>query len=945
MKKNRKAGYLFLSLYLMLIMNFPVYASEVKKEDSKNETVSENRLMITDKREFIEFAENCRLDKFSEDLIVSLEADIDLTGNQFDGIPIFCGMFEGNHHTISGLNIVEDGSAKGLFRYVTEEAVVQNLSVKGKVIPQGSRSYIGGLAGNNAGTILNCSFSGEVEGKDYVGGLTGVNEVSGTIENCNTEGKVQGTHFVGGIAGKNYGVIRDCSNLANVNTEVHKNNLEVSDITMETLTGSEASYTVTDVGGIAGNSSGVIKGCHNQGIIGYQHIGYNIGGIAGSQVGYIYDCENQGQVLGRKEVGGIAGQMEPVANLEFSADTLQILEGQLGAAAGRIKQSSDRMIAQADSSAADLSGRIDKLQADMNNSEEAVTQLLKDVEGSIKDNTEKYKERYLKQEDNENKEAEDKETEEKEKNDLNLLGFGLEEEWYQRLKEWEDISLPDADNILAARSSLNKSMSSLEDTLNSITASGQETANAMTKEMQGIVSQAKSITNTVANASDNIGIHLTDVSDTDTEDNLIGKIENCRNRGAVQADLNVGGILGVVALENDLDPEGELEITGDISLNLEGELRAVILNCENDARVTVRNQNCGGIVGWLSMGLVKDCMNTGFLNAANADYIGGIVGRSTGYIRNNHVKCEILGKTYVGGIAGSGVVVTDCRSMVKLNDVSEKAGNILGALEENYRKEETPISNNFYLYIKDDFGGIDGISYAELAQSLERNQFLDLENLPEEFWKVKVSFIQENHSVEQVVINQGGSLALKDIPEVDLKEGYMGSWADLEKTDIGEILFDLSFEAAYKPIKGTISSKTKGKNDKPVLLLQGNFYETQEVALIEAEQPPETANAQNIIDVFGFTLKEKEYATEARYLIPEERKGEQLSVFVRNSEVEWHETECSVDGSYLIFSLKNGENRIAIVENKSAPVSIWAAAAAAVAVVFGAAVILERKHK
>ena len=940
MKKKFRLKYIFLSLYLLFSMGISVCAAEVKDNDTEDKAAGENRLVISNKREFLEFAENCRLDKFSEQLIVSLETDIDLTGNKFDGVPIFCGMFEGNHHTISGLNIVGDGSAKGLFRYVTEEAVVQNLSVKGKVAPQGSRSYIGGLAGNNAGTILNCSFSGEVKGKDYIGGLAGVNEVGGTIENCKTEGKIQGTHFVGGIAGKNYGVIRDCSNLADINTEVQKNNLEVSDITMGTLTGSEAAYTVTDVGGIAGKSSGVIKGCHNQGTIGHQHVGYNIGGIAGSQVGYVDDCENQGQVLGRKEVGGIVGQMEPVANLEFSADTLQILEGQLGAAAGKIRQSSDRLIAQADSSAADLNSRIDKLQADMDNSEDAVTQLLKDVEGTIKENTEKIKERNLKKED-----SEEKETEDKEKSSTNPWGFDVEEEWYQRLQEWEDISLPDADNILAAQSSLNESMSSLEDTLNSITAGGQETMNTMTKEMQGIVNQAKSITSTVANASDNIGVHLTDVSDTDAEDDLIGKIENCRNTGVVQADLNGGGILGVVALENDLDPEGELEITGDISLNLEGELRAVILNCENGAKVTVRNQNGGGIVGWLSMGLVKNCMNTGFLDAENADHIGGIVGRSTGYIRNNHVKCEVSGKTCVGGIAGSGAVVTDCRSMVKLNDGSEKIGNILGTLEENYREEEEPIANNYYLYIEEDFGGIDGISYSELAQSLERNQFLDLENLPEEFWKVKVNFVQEDHSVEQVVINQGGSLTLKDIPEVNFKEGYMGSWEGLKETDIGEILFDMSFEAVYTPVKGTISSKTNGKNGKPVLLLQGDFNATEEVALTETQQRPEISKGQNMVDVFGFHLQEKENVTEARYLIPEGMKGEHLSVFVRNSEIEWHEIECSVDGSYLIFPLKNGENQIAIIENKSVSVSIWIAVVAAVVAVFGAAVILERKHK
>ena len=920
-KKNLKLKSVFLCLCLMLFMNFPVYAAEVKSNKTEEETVIESRLTISNKREFLEFAGNCRLDKFSNNLIVSLEADIDLTGNEFDGVPIFCGMFEGNHHTISGLNITGDGSAKGLFRYLTEDAVVQNLSVKGKVAPQGSRSYIGSVAGSNAGIIMNCSFSGEIKGKDNVGGLVGVNEVTGTIENCQTEGTIQGTHFVGGIAGDNYGVIRDCINLADVNTEVQKNNLEVADITIETLTNSEASYTVTDVGGIAGNSSGVIRGCDNQGTIGYQHIGYNIGGIAGSQVGYVYDCENQGQVLGRKEVGGIVGQMEPVANLEFSADTLQILEGQLSSTAGKIKQSSDRLQTQINDSSVDLNSQIDKLQSDLNHSGDAVTQLLKDIETAS----------------NKNKKNKEKEEEDsKSRSELDV--------WYERLTEWEDLSLPDADNLLAARSSLNQSMSSMSDTLSSITASGQNTMDTLTEEMQGIVNQAKNITSTVAHASDNIGIHITDVSDVDTEDNLIGKIEGCKNMGAVQADLNGGGILGVVSLENDLDPEGELEINGEVSMNLEGELRAVILNCENGAKVTIRNQNGGGIVGWLSLGLIKNCMNTGSLDAASADYVGGIVGRSTGYVRNNSAKCEISGKTYVGGIAGSGCTVTECRSMVQLNSGSERIGNILGELEESYREEENPIKDNFYLYIEEDFGGIDGISYSGLAESLERDKFLNLENMPEEFWKVKVTFVQEDNSQSHVLINQGGALALEDIPAVTEKEGYLGSWEGLEEADTDAILFDISFEALYTPVKGTIPSKTTGRNAKPLLLLQGTFNITEEVALLETDSQPEEFEGRTILDIFGFLLQEKETATGARFLIPEDVKGENLSVYVRSPEVDWHETECSVDGSYLTFSLKNGENQIAIMENQATP-SIWIGVAVIVLVIFVVAIILERKHK
>ena len=926
MKMQSRLSYLLLSFCLIMTMGIEVQAKDAKKDKNKDnktkqEEMIENRLVIDSKKEFLEFAENCRLDRFSEDLIVSLEADIDLTGNKFDGIPIFGGMFEGNHHTISGLHITGDGSVKGLFRYLTEDAVVQNLSVKGSIEPHGSRSYVGSIAGNNAGTILNCNFTGEISGKDYIGGLVGINEVNGVIENCKAAGTIQGIHFVGGIAGENYGVIRDCSNETDVNTQVQKNNLEVSEITMKSLTSSEAAYTVTDIGGIAGSSSGVIKNCNNYGTIGYQHVGYNVGGIAGSQVGYVFECTNQGQVLGRKEVGGIVGQMEPVANLEFNADTLQILEGQLSSTAGRIKRSSDRMTAQMNQNSTDLQGQIDKLQLDLNNSGVAVEQLVKDLENTK----------------NKKKEKEEK----KEEQSGNKSEWEI---WYNRLSQWEDMSIPDTDSLLAARSSLNQSMTSMNNTLNSISASSQESFNTLSEEVQGIMNQAKSITSTVAHASDNIGIDIQDVSDADTEDNLIGKIEKCQNFGSVQADLNGGGILGVVALENDLDPEGELEIKGEVSMNLEGELRAVIIDCENSAKVIVRNQNGGGIVGWLSMGLVRNCFNTGSLEADGADYVGGIVGRSGGYIRNCNSKCEVFGKTYMGGIAGSASTVSDCRSMTQLFSGTERIGNVLGAVEDSYREEENPIQNNFYLYIEEDFGGIDGISYADMAEPLQRDEFLNLENLPEEFWKVTITFIQEDNTRQQVEINQSSALALSDIPKVKEKEGYLGSWKGLEDADLSEILFDMSFEAVYTPIKGTISSKVKDKNEKPILLLQGSFNTTEEVALVEVADSPVEKEEQKLIKAFGFVLQKDEMATEARFMIPEDVKGEDILVFVKSEETDWRITESVVEGSYVKFALKNGENQIAIMECKKAPF-LWYGVAAIVAVIFVIAVVVERKLK
>ena len=41
----------------------------------------------------------------------------------------------------------------------------------------------------------------------------------------------------------------------------------------------------------------------------------------------------------------------------------------------------------------------------------------------------------------------------------------------------------------------------------------------------------------------------TDMSDTDIHSGTDGKIEGCTNMGKIEADINVGGIAGAMALE------------------------------------------------------------------------------------------------------------------------------------------------------------------------------------------------------------------------------------------------------------------------------------------------------------------------------------------------------------------------------------------------------------
>ena len=270
-----------------------------------------------------ELSKNCTLDSWSQGKTVYLEADIDLTGADFAPIPTFGGTFEGQGHTISGLSLTGSGNVRGLFRYIQPSGAVRDLSVEGWIDPTDRKNTLGGIAGSNQGLLSNCSFHGTVRGADYIGGLVGTNESTGQIINCTFSGAVTGEHYVGGIAGQNGGSIIRCANSGSINTTEVDAELNLDNLNQEQLNAAENVPVCTDIGGITGFSSGILQSCVNTGAVGYAHVGYNIGGIAGRQSGYLNGCTNSGTILGRKDVGGIAGQLVPEVRLLYN-------EGQLG---------------------------------------------------------------------------------------------------------------------------------------------------------------------------------------------------------------------------------------------------------------------------------------------------------------------------------------------------------------------------------------------------------------------------------------------------------------------------------------------------------------------------------------------------------------------------------------------------------------------------------------
>ena len=243
--------------------------------------------------------------------------DIDANGQNII-IYTFAGTFDGDNHTISGLNISNTNSNNtGLFKLLKETGVIKNLTVSGFV--NGTNNRTGGIVGNNEGTIENCINNAQITGTQEVGGIAGYSKKA--ITNCINNGSVTGTEiYVGGIVGwiDSASTLKKCINYGNVGGTgttgvggiVGCAKSLVSDCTnYGTITGNE------NIGGIVGetseNSNGV-KNCTNHGSITGTS---NVGGIVGYNLykenASISSCSNLGQVSGTSTaVGGLVGQMQ-----------------------------------------------------------------------------------------------------------------------------------------------------------------------------------------------------------------------------------------------------------------------------------------------------------------------------------------------------------------------------------------------------------------------------------------------------------------------------------------------------------------------------------------------------------------------------------------------------------------------------------------------------------
>lgn len=235
----------------------------------------------------------------TQNLNCTLTADIDLTGTEWTPIPKFAGTFDGNGKTITGLTINQSTTDNvGLFASITEGGTVKNLTLDDVNITASS-SNVGAIAGENRGTIENCSVSGSVTGSSdnsCVGGIAGWHR-EGTITDCHSSATVEGKAYVGGIAGQSSAIVGTTTITACYSTG--------------SVTATTNSNYYSYAGGVVGlNSNGtVLTACYATGDV--KGDGDCVGGVVGDNVvGTVTACYHAtGDVTSvSSSTGGVAGR-------------------------------------------------------------------------------------------------------------------------------------------------------------------------------------------------------------------------------------------------------------------------------------------------------------------------------------------------------------------------------------------------------------------------------------------------------------------------------------------------------------------------------------------------------------------------------------------------------------------------------------------------------------
>lgn len=827
------------------------------------------RIQIGSLEDWNTFAEHCKLDTDSSRLYVEMTEDISAEGGQLQAIPFFNGIFDGKGYAIEGLSCQNKTEPLGLFCVLGRQALVRDVHLFGNVQPAEECDMLGALAGENRGTVFQCDFQGVVSGSNYVGGLVGSNQETGRIIDCGVYGAVLGESMTGGIAGINMGSIIRCENHAVVNTE----SMELGADTLKERTfvldmdklNTQTGAVQQDMGGIAGYSSGCLYDCRNFGTIGYLHQSYNVGGIAGRSNGFIKKCVNEADINGRKDIGGIVGQMEPYLEEQVTASELHVFRQQME----NMMALTDRAVEDAHGAGKELQDGLNDLSTSLSTAQEKADNLARTA---IKDGPEK--------------EAE------------------------------YDINSQDAEDLW-------DSMVEVSNQIEMLNNKSQEQTERVSGDLNAIYTQYTEIYKTLVRMQ-KTEWKIKDGSVDSADSMLLGAVRECINQGKVQGDLNIGGIVGVMGEESSVDPEDEISLSVDTSTHTTYERKAVLDSCVNYGETAAKRNYVGGIAGRGEVGYIRNCENYGFVTT-EGDYAGGIAATAQISIEGCYVKARLSGHKYVGGIIGQGInrtvedtgsKVSDCRSLVVIEDAVKFYGAISSTPDGIFERNQ---------FVGDSLQGLGTYSADGVAYPVSYDDLIQGEKVPEEFKKLYVIFMAEGNVLKKAQIQYDSSYSEQNYPFIPQKKGYFATW---DKESLQHLTSDTVVSVVYRPYIESISSQALRSSNRPVFYAMGDFMD-EDVLLVTQKEAEDYSVNSELLDQGGVLKrlflrgeieegwvinlpKDGREEHEIRFL-PTTVNKQEPKLFLLYDE-EYEELLPEKNGSYFSFTVAGNQAEILVVK-------------------------------
>ena len=240
----------------------------------------------------------------------------------------------------------------------------------------------------------------------------------------------------------------------------------------------------------------------------------------GRSCGQLLLCVNNGAVNGRKDVGGVAGQIEPYIRMD-TPDYLSRMSSQLRELNTRV----NRLSRDAQEGADDVSSRLDSLSDAVDHAVDELEKLINSIGSDSKNDTQTRRTQALPA----------------------GQGITLPDGTYIVTPDVDlpdidlpDITLPDVSGFTSAIHGIGSRIEALNDALSGMVGTVADDLRDVNDQFTAL---SDTMVNAVSSAQDTSDV-ITDSSERNIDQVTLGKTSQCSSSAAVNGDVNVGGVAG-----------------------------------------------------------------------------------------------------------------------------------------------------------------------------------------------------------------------------------------------------------------------------------------------------------------------------------------------------------------------------------------------------------------